>query len=722
MNQQALRQAARVAHRNGDLGRAESAYRQLLAESSPPDAEVAANLGALLRSQGRLEEAEQHYRWALASCPPDPLLLANACNLLRQRGKVQDTLTLLEQGLVTWPEQRALRYGLALSLHHANQPAQALQWLQPLAEQNPRDLEVLLELGACLAKTDALRAGLAVFDQAFQLAPEDPRVLANRITLRVDLGELAGAREVLESLSPAGSAQLIAAEAGLLMAENRVEEALKLYTTLTSEAPQIAEHWLNLAACQKALKQMVAPLHTLQQGYALHPGRSNLAQGLGTLLADHGRWQEALPLLLAGAEASDARDVHHFNLQFAAAGARLLPATDLQQRAQAWEEHRQLQPSPLWADHLRDRSPERRLRVAYLSQDFHNHPVGRFIEPVLELHNRQAVEVIGLSCGVIRDDVGERLRRHCDGWLDLRHGDDLACARAIAELEADVVVELGGYTGGQRLRLLTARPAPIQLSYLGYFASTGLRCIDGWIGDRVLFPAGLEAEAGGQALHRLERCYMAYRGDPEARITRQAADERFRFGCFNHSRKLSDTCLDLFAAVLGAVPESLLVLKSQSFVEAAEQERILQRLLQRDIPAERIEILPWAADAREHLELYGRMDAALDPIPYGGATTTAEALWMGVPVLALAGAGMVGRLAASVLAGAGLGAAIAHNPEDFVAKAQAVARQGARSVEQRQRLRQHLLGSPLLDGAGLAASLEALYRQLWHQLLGLKRP
>ena len=713
MNLQGLRQQARRAHQAGDLPLAEACYRQLLAEASPPDGEVAANLGALLRSLGRLQEAEQHYRWALQACPADPLLLVNACNLLRQVGQAQETTQLLHQGLARWPGHRALAWGLALSLHHSGQPKLALEILQPLAQQNPGDFEVLLELGACLAKTGDLAAGLAVFDQAAHGAPDDRRLLANRITLRVDLGRLAEARALLDQAEKPFQVEMLGAEANLLMAEQQAEAALEGYRELTQRQPEIAEHWLNLAGCQKALKQMVAPLQTLERAYVLHPSRSDLAQGLGTLLADHGRWGEALPLLLAGADAAEAKDIHHCNLQFAAAAARLVPASQLEQKARAWESSRGLQPTPLWADHLRNRDPQRRLRVVYLSQDFNNHPVGRFIEPVLEQHDRTAVEVVGVACGAIQDAVTQRLQNHCDQWLDLRFGDDLASARTLAELEPDLLVELGGYTGGHRLRLLTAKPAPIQLSYLGYFASTFLSCMDGWIGDPVLFPPGLEAEAGGQALHRLPRCYMAYQGDGEAAIERRAADPRFRFGCFNHSRKLSDPCLDLFTAVLQAVPESLLVLKSQSFVEPAEQKRMVDRLQQRGISTDQIEILPWAPDARDHLELYGRMDVALDPIPYGGATTTAEALWMGVPVLALAGEGMVGRLAASVLAGAGLGSAIARNPSEYLHKAQAMARQGARSSAQRRQLREHLRDSALLDGRGLAAALEDLYRRLW---------
>ena len=210
---------------------------------------------------------------------------------------------------------------------------------------------------------------------------------------------------------------------------------------------------------------------------------------------------------------------------------------------------------------------------------------------------------------------------------------------------------------------------------------------------------------------------MAYQPDYSPELIRTAPDQRFRFGCFNHSRKLSDSCLDLFAIVLQEIQGSLLVLKSQTFSEAAERERIAKRFEARGIDRKRLELLKRSEDAEKHLALYGRMDAALDPIPYGGATTSAEALWMGVPVICLRGDGMVGRLTASVLAGAGLDAAIAENQEGYVTIAKRIAAAGPRNSKQRINIRRKLQTSALMDAAGLAEAIEDTYRQCWNQWL-----
>jgi len=703
-----------AAHQRGDLITAEQLYRQALRHGV--NAQLAANLGALLRQQRRLGEAEQHYRWALEQCAADAQLLANACNLLREVGKAEATLPMLQQGLQRFPGDQGLRIGLALSLHHCNRMQEALVLLDPLLRERPEDLSLWLERGACLAKTERLEEALACFEQACRLVPEHPQAVANRITVLADLARFDQIAAVLGAL-PAELREhpfVLTAEAGAQHASRAMSEAAALYERLTQLEPDVPDHWLNLAACQRSLKLMVAPLRTLQEGLRRAPHRLDLMQALGSLLLDHGRLREGVPLLETALQDPARRDVQLFIFQFSMAATRALPAAALRERAEEWEQARRLRPAPLWADRMRDPDPHRPLRVGYLSPDYCNHPVGRFIEPVLAGHRRTQVQVVGLSCGRHVDGVTQRLQGHCDEWHDLSFGDDQRVARFMADLQLDLIVDLAGYSSDQRLRLLTAQPAPIQLSYLGYPASTYLRCIQGWIGDPVLFGSQQPQEIGShETLLPLHRCYLAYRSREAPLPERTAPDERFRFGSFNHSRKLSAACLDRFASVLHAVPDSLLVLKSVSFVEEAEQERIAGLLEQRGVPRARLELLAWEPDGTNHMGLYGRMDVALDTAPYSGTTTTAEALWMGVPVLTVPGRVAVEQQAAAVLAGAQLTSAILADEPALLEAARRLALRGPRSAADRLALRQHVERSPLCDEQGLVEALERLYRGLW---------
>ena len=181
---------------------------------------------------------------------------------------------------------------------------------------------------------------------------------------------------------------LLKIKATLLIGE-QYKKALALFTELVEIEPEQGDHWLNLAACQKNMKQMVAPLKTLEAGVELHPERADLLQALGSILIEHGRWDEGWQIIKKVTEHKDSSDVQHFNIQFAAAGNRLTSSKDLMERAQEWEKKRGLSLKPLWCDHIKERSPNRRLRIGTCRKT-HNHPVGRFIEPVLKMHNRRS--------------------------------------------------------------------------------------------------------------------------------------------------------------------------------------------------------------------------------------------------------------------------------------------------------------------------------------------
>ena len=207
--------------------------------------------------------------------------------------------------------------------------------------------------------------------------------------------------------------------------------------------------------------------------------------------------------------------------------------------------------------------------------------------------------------------------------------------------------------------------------------------------------------------------YMAYEPAETLPQLQRNAGQRFRFGSFNHSRKLNPGTVALFAEVMAAVPESELVLKSISFVEEAEQERVLQALRKAGVSEERVVLLEATDRSSDHLALYGEMDVALDPFPYGGATTSCEALIMGVPVITLAGQGMAGRLTSSILASAGCMSWIATDHSDYVAKARCLAAEGQRDRVQREQLRQKIQTSALSDGRRLCRELELIYRKAY---------
>ena len=698
----------------GQLDSAEQLYKRLL--GADREGVDAANLGALLRQRGRVGDALVVYRTALGQGAMHPSLLSNAANAFRQVGEYQASAEILRRGLQKDPGDPDLLQGLAKTFLAQGEPAQALACLQPLQQRTNSSHDLCFDLGVAHARLGDLEAALQWFEQAAQLEPAHLATAANRITLNKELGQLAAARRVLaeaHALFLAGD-ELQAAEAGLLMAEQEMVSAAELFYQLCERQPLDPHHWLNLAACLRGLKRSSLPARIVKIGLSLNPSNPDLLQALLQSLAELGAQHQAQALLKQGDRSRLVeKDTHFFNLQFLATGYGLLSVVEQQQLAVLWEQRKQQAAGDavrLWQDYLPEPIVGRRLRLGYLASDFCNHPVSRFLLPVLQSHDRRAVEVWGLHTGPHWDAVSEQVQQACDHWLDLQACTDLQAARLISDQRLDVLVELGGYTGNSRVGICVHGAAPMQVSYLGYPGATFLATVPWWVGDRTLF-AQLSAAERSHRLLELESGYMCFPRPAQAPQPERLAGPRFRFGSFNHARKLTDATLALWGALLRQAPAAELVLKSISFLEEEEQQRIRLRCERVGIAADQLVILPWAEDLASHLMQYSQLDVALDPIPYGGATTTAEALWMGVPVVCLHGSGMVGGLSASLLQSAGQPQWIAQSEAEYQALALQLMAEGIREQPQRLQLCHALQASALNQPRRVSSQLERLFRQ-----------
>ena len=707
-----MRSRAWSCHRQGDGAEAERLYRELL--RTDRDAADAVNLGALLRGQGRLREAIEHYQHWLPHFPDITTLRLNAVNCAIEANALPMAQAWLQQTPASQGQNPDLKQAEARVLLASGDHQRSVELLKGLSRQRPGEASIWLDLGACHHRRGERREALAAFEEAGRLDPGDPRAAANRLTLLKELGEWDAAQQLIGNLpgSVRSHTSFCGAYAQMLMERQQLLEAADEFSKLCAADPAQPSHWLNRAACLRGLKHTMAATAVVKQGLRWQPQHTDLRYALGQNLAELGKQRQAMALLWDPPDPErEISQQHLFNLQFLGAGYGLIQAADRARMARNWEMRQQAQGvGALWADHIREPLNQGRpLRVGYISADLCNHPVGRFLLPLLQAHDPKQVEVVGLSCGPHRDEVTQQLQQACSHWVDLRFASDLEAARMVSDLKVDVLVELGGFTAGSRLGVLCHRPAPMQLSYLGYFAPTYLGCIDGWIGDAELF-GDLEQADQQQTLLLAKGGYMAFQ-ETELPVVEHSCHNRFRFGSFNHARKLTPEAVDLFCSVMAAVPEAELLLKSVSFIEQAEQARVRTLFEQAGLPSHRLILLPWVEGRSNHLRCYCHIDVALDPIPYGGATTTCEALVMGVPVVALAGAGMVGRLSASILSASGCSSWIASTVREYVAIAQGLAQQGLRNAPARQALREQITESNLCNSQRLARDMERLYRE-----------
>jgi protein O-GlcNAc transferase len=363
-----------------------------------------------------------------------------------------------------------------------------------------------------------------------------------------------------------------------------------------------------------------------------------------------------------------------------------------------------------------DADPDRRLRVGYVSPNFSRHSVGYFIEPVIASHDRTAYEIHCYYTNREADDTTARIEASAERWRHVHGMGDDALARLIAEDRIDVLVDLAGHTSLGRLPVFARKPAPVQLTWLGYPDTTGVPAIDYRVTDGTADPAGAEARHTERLL-RIPGVFLCYRPpfDAPAVTLREPAPEDVVFCSFNLLDKVNAPTIGMWARILRELPGSRLLMKAELLRHEATAQRVRESFAAHGIDGARIELVTWVEDRAAHLDLYGRADIALDTFPYNGTTTTCEAMWMGVPVVTLAGEAHMSRVGATLLAAAGLDDLVAETPEAYVDAAVTLARNPERRRALRASLRRGLETSPLLDHAGFTRKLEAAMRGAWRE-------
>ncbi|PUE07682.1 tetratricopeptide repeat protein [Limnohabitans sp. T6-20] len=367
-----------------------------------------------------------------------------------------------------------------------------------------------------------------------------------------------------------------------------------------------------------------------------------------------------------------------------------------------------------------DKSPDRPLRVGLVSADFHHqHPVNIFMQPVLARLDRRAVEVTMYFTGVSYDEQTQLAKRRVARWVEATTWNDSQLARRIEEDGIDILLDLSGHTSMQRMSLFGQRAAPVQATFLGYPASTGVPNIDWLVADAVVAPAGSEVLFSEQ-LARLPHsvfCFAPETDYPYPDYGQAHAERPLTFGSFNNVPKLTPHTVKLWAAVLKEVPGSRLLLKAPSFKDEGAIEAFAQRFLAEGIARDRL-AFRGPVGLTDMMAEYADVDIALDPVPYNGGTTTLQALWMGVPVVVKAGGNFVSRMGASFMQAADLHDWVAESDADYVRIAAAMARDRQALLALKQGLRERLLAAPAWNIDQYTRDFEAALRHMWRSHCG----
>lgn len=503
----------------------------------------------------------------------------------------------------------------------------------------------------------------------------------------------------------------------LLLETLRLVEARSCFERALAQTPDDPPPLLGLCTACIGLGDYEAAIVAGRRGVEVAPGHPRALANLGAALVNACLIQEAVPVHRAATEAAPESGF------FVPGYLATLHYDETLEPSFVAAEHRRLAPRLLPPGAAEDpqgvalsRTPRdagKRLRVGYLSSDFRSHSCAMFIEPILEHHERAAVEVRCYFTGEA-DSETARIKRKADRWLSVAgQSDDQLVATLRAE-RLDILVELNGHTEGSRLEALSRRVAPVQATYLGYPNTTGVPNIDYRIVDAITDPAGPQDADASEKLVRLDRCFLCFRPRDDAPpVASVDAQRPVRFGSFNAGFKVSTDSLRTWGRVVAATPGSVLVLKNKHLGDAGVRTRLLAVLAQAGVSADRVELLPSVPGVAEHLSLYAQVDIALDCWPYNGTTTTCEALWMGVPVIGLRGRAHVSRVGESLLGTVGLSDLVAGDADEFVQVATRLAADRGRLATLRSTLRDRVRASPLCDAAGMARAMERAMRAMW---------
>jgi predicted O-linked N-acetylglucosamine transferase (SPINDLY family) len=606
----------------------------------------------------------------------------------------------------------------AISAFQAGEYEEALRQASGHLSRSPGEGEALHVRGVSAYRLKRLPEAAADLIAATKKLPGRADVRWNLTVILRGLGRLTEAetygREAVKLAPNASEAHNNLAS--VLKDQGRQGEAEAHYRRAVTLKPDYADAWSNLAWILAIMGNSRESESAARRALSLKPRDGNAINNLGTALMQQDRLREAADCFERAVAIKPDFAVAHSNLLFCLNYRTDLSAADIFQAYQKWDTAHALPVMPKSPVFRTPKDPNRKLRIGYVSPDFRYHAVTFFIEEMLAAHDREQFEVTCYAEVPNPDAVTERIRQNADRWCSSVGMSDEDLAQKIRDDEIDVLIDIAGHTGGNRLLTFARRPAPVQVAHMvGSGMTTGLTAIDGFLADRRLVPDGAEKYFSEKVI-RLSRIPLVYApppGMPEVAAPPAQKNGYVTFGCFSRTARINEGVIGAWAGILKAVPESRLLLNSKPFRETASHPDWLARFEAHGIDAKRVSLV-YTSPQPKTWEAYGSIDIALDPFPHNAGTTTIEALWLGVPVVSLASRPPVGRFGAALLGILELDDWVTTDVQGYMRRAVAAASDMKALAHLRAGLRDRFKSSPLgRNPAALAREVEGAYRELW---------
>jgi predicted O-linked N-acetylglucosamine transferase (SPINDLY family) len=701
-------------HQAGRLPQAEHLYRQILIQQ-PAHIDSIHLLGVIAHQAGRNDIAVDLIRQALSLRPDFPEALSNLGDALKDLGQLDAAIAAFRQAISLNPELPEAHCNLGNALREKGDFNEAIAACERAITLRPTYAEAHCNLGNALKQQGDLDQSIAAYRRAIALKPDLPQAhsnLGNALRDKGRLNESIIACEQAIALAPnyAGARCNLG---NALKDSGQLDAAIAAYRSAITLNPNYPEALNNLGVALRDKGQHDEAIAVFRQAITSRPAYAEAHNNLGAALKDTGQLDEAIAAYRQAIALRPTYSQAHSNLIYT---LHYHPAYDARSIADEQRRWNQQHADPLKKfihPHANNQDPARRLRIGYVSSDFYIHASAYFLSPLFAHHDRRQVELFCYAQVVRPDAMTIQFQQQADVWRNIVGLSDDQIAAQIRDDQIDILVDLKLHTAENRLLVFARKPAPIQITWLGFPGSTGLTTIDFRLTDPYLDPPGSDESVYSEHTLRLPENFWCY--DPmdgrQIPINSLPAKQTgaITFGCLNNFCKINDSLISLWSQILRQIENARLLLLAP---EGNHRSRTLDRFRQEKIDPARIEFVA-NQPRHEYLQTYHRIDLGLDTFPYNGHTTTLDSLWMGVPVITLVGSTPVSRAGWSQLSNVALGELAAQTPGQFVKIAADLAKDLPRLQHLRSMLRQRMEQSPLMNAPAFAKNIEATYRRLW---------
>lgn len=700
----------------GKLEEAEACYRHALA-LAPDYADAHYNLGNCLKASARPDEAATAYRQALQLRPQHADAHFNLGNLLQDSGHLEEADACYRETLKIRPDYAEALVNRGIVLSKLSRPQEAEASYQHALAHNPNNADAHLNLGNLMMEQEQPAEAETHYRQALKIRPDHPEAnlnLGRTLFMRGRLNE-AGVYFWRALDNRPDYAEAYCALGELLVSGNKLAEAEESLRHALRIKPDLASAHSMLGVALKEAGRLTEAEVSSRSALALKPNDATMLCGLANVLQEQGRLDEAEALFRQALQHQPDNAMIHNNLLFCISLSDKIDASALLADHLRFAEQFEPPLKLLWQPHDNPRIAERILQVGIVSGDFRNHAIANFIQPVLaHLANHPQLTLHAYANYPHEDETTKHLRGLFAHWHPVNALNDDELAQQIRTDGIDILIDLSGHTGYNRLLTFARKPAPVQVSWIGYPGTTGLRSIDYYLADRFLFPLGEFEELFTEKIVRLPATctFSPHKDAPPVAPLPALHNGHITFGSFNRVNKMGRGLITMWSELLKAVPDSRMLLASMP--QSGEHQTLVDWFAQEHISPERLAFYP-RTDMPGYLSLHQKVDICLDTFPYNGGTTTFHALWMGVPTLTLAGNTVASRSGVSILGNVGLEEFVAHDSADFVKRGVFWSNNLSELSKMRAGLRERFSKSPSGDPALIATALERAMRIMWQR-------